>query len=127
MQANSSHGGEKEAVINDLGTQITGLDQIYHSYDNHEVKYEKKTKSYKRDLYDLIEYVKQLTLETSILRKRIRAAESVICQLRSAGKQSVESMLDTLFILRKKQEKLDEEAENLRMEVQSKEALIKRR
>ena len=36
-------------------------------------------------------------------------------------------MLDTLFILRKKQEKLDEEAESLRMDVQNKEAIIKRR
>ena len=54
-------------LINDLGTQITGLDQIYHSYDRHEQKYEKKTVTYKRDLYDLIEYVKWITNETSIL------------------------------------------------------------
>lgn len=36
-------------------------------------------------------------------------------------------MLDTLFILRKKQEKLDEEAELLRIAVQNKESIIKRR
>lgn len=85
LQDNQSFGVQKELFINDLGTQITGLDQIYHSYDNHEQKYDKKTSQYKRDLYDLIEYVKWITSETSFLRKRIRAAEAVICQLRTSG------------------------------------------
>lgn len=82
---------------------------------------------YQRDLTDLIEYVKWITTETSILRQRIRSAEKVICQLRSSGKASVESMLDTLFVLRKKQQKLDEEADALRLQVQNKESIIKRR
>ena len=61
-----------------MGTQITGLDHIYKSYSHHEVKYENKSVQYKRDLYDLIEYVKWITDETSILRQRVRAAEYVI-------------------------------------------------
>lgn len=36
-------------------------------------------------------------------------------------------MLDTLFVLKKKQEKLDAEASSLRLQVQSKEATIKRK
>jgi spore cortex formation protein SpoVR/YcgB (stage V sporulation) len=83
--------------------------------------------TYKRDLYDLIEYVKWITNETSILRQRVRAAEHVISQLRRSGESSVESLLDTLYILRKKQEKLDAEANALRMDVQTKEAIIKKR
>jgi len=63
----------------------------------------------------MIEYVKWITNETSILRQRVRAAESVISQLRKSGETSVESLLDTLYVLRKKQEKLDEEAQSLRI------------
>ena len=85
------------------------------------MKYAMKTKAYLRDRTDLIEYVKWITTETSILHQRIRAAEKVICQLRSSGKNSVESMLDTVFVLRKKQQKLDEEANALRLQVQNKE------
>ena len=50
----------------------------------------------------MIEYVKWITDETSILRQRVRAAEHVISELRKSGETSVESLLDTLFILRKK-------------------------
>lgn len=90
-----------------------------------ESKYKKKDKVYNKDLYDLIEYVKWITNETGLLRQRVRAAESVISQLRKSGESSVESLLDTLYVLKKKQKKLDDEAETLRMHVKSKEGLIK--
>ena len=51
---NQSSDKENDCKINDLGTQITGLDHVYKSYNNHENKYEKKSVQYKRDLYDLI-------------------------------------------------------------------------
>ena len=50
----------------------------------------------------LVEYVKWITDETAILRARIRKAEAVICQLRKSGEQSVESLLTTLYALKKK-------------------------
>ena len=71
------------------------------------------------------EYVNWITYETGVLRNRIRAAENVISQLRKNGESSVESLIETLFVLRKKQQKLDAEAETLRLQIQSKEALIK--
>ena len=108
-----------------LGKANTELDQVYHSMDFTEGKYKKKEKKYNKDLYDLIEYVKWITNETAILRQRVRVAESVISQLRKSGETSVESLLDTLYVLKKKQTKLDEESETLRMHVKSKEIIIK--
>jgi len=57
---------------------------------------------YKKDLADLLEYVRWISEETGILRGRVRAAEAVISQLRKSGETSVETLLDTLYVLRKK-------------------------
>lgn len=76
-------------------------------------------------MYDLIEYVRMLTDQIIGLRQRTRAAEQVINQLRKSGETSVESLLDTLFVLKRKQEKLDSELANITSMVQQKEALIK--
>ena len=51
---------------------------------------------------DLLEYVRWISEETGILRGRVRAAEAVISQLRKSGETSVETLLDTLYVLRKK-------------------------
>lgn len=93
--------------------------------DGDDFKFDLKEKKLTGDLYDLIEYVKWVTNETSALRKRVREAEQIINQLRRAGEGSVESLLDTLLVLRKKQEKLDKEANILRETVQNQEAMIK--
>ena len=61
-----------------LARQVTDLEAIYHRYDGAESKYTKKEKIYKKDLNDLIEYVKWITDETAILRERVRKAEAVI-------------------------------------------------
>ena len=65
-----------------VARQVTDLEQIYHRYDGAEAKYDRREKTYKKDLYDLIEYVKWITEETAVLRGRIRRAEAVISSLR---------------------------------------------
>jgi len=77
------------------------------------------------DLSDMIEYVKMLSDQITDLRKRSRAAEAVMHQLRKSGESSIESLLETLVTLKKKQENLDIELGMVRAQVQSKEALIK--
>lgn len=64
-------------------------------------------------MYDLIEYVRQLTDEIIELRKRTRSAEQVINQLRKSGETSVEALLAILFTLKKKQEKLDHDLQDI--------------
>ena len=88
---------------------------------NKEAFYTKREEKYKKDMADMIEYVKWITYETGVLRNRIRAAEAVISSLRKSGESSVESMIETLFVLRKKQKELDDEAEVLRLQITSKE------
>ena len=83
------------------------MEAIFHRYDGAENRLSRKEHTYKKDLYDLIEYVKWITTETGILRERVRKAEAVISSLRKSGESSVESLLKTLFKLRKKQEQLD--------------------
>lgn len=80
---------------------------------NCEVHYSKKEKLLQRDMTDMIEYVRMITDQIIELRQRTRAAEQVINQLRKSGETSVEALLDTLFVLRRKQEKLDAELNHI--------------
>lgn len=73
----------------------------------------------------MIEYVKWITDETSILRARVGKAEGVIQSLRKSGESSVEALLKTFYQLRQKQMALDNEAELLRVQVNTKERMIK--
>ena len=76
---------------------------------------------------DLIEYTKWISKESGILRDRVRAAESVISDLKSSGESSVEAIMETLYLLKIKQEELDGEAESLREIIKSKEVIIKQK
>ena len=109
----------------DVARQVTDLESIFHKYDGAEGRYTNKEKRYKKDFYDLLEYVKWITSQTTILRERVRKAEAVISSLRKSGEQSVDALLKTLYKLRQQQEKLEGEAELLRMHVKSKETMIK--
>ena len=93
--------------------------------NNGEAHFAKKDKLLERDMADMIEYVRMITDQIIELRQRTRAAEQVINQLRKSGETSVEALLDTLFVLRRKQDKLDKELNDITSIVQSKEALIK--
>ena len=110
----------------EITQEATNIEAIFHKdYDGAERRFSRQEKSYKKDLYDLVEYVKWITHETSILRDRIRKAEAIISSLRKSGESSVESLLKTVFKLRQQQEKLDAEAEQMRMYVKTKECMIK--
>ena len=109
----------------EVARQVTDLEAIFHKYDGAEGRYANKEKRYKKDFYDLLEYVKWITSQTTILRERVRKAEAVISSLRKSGEQSVDALLKTLYKLRQQQEKLEGEAELLRMHVKSKETMIK--
>ena len=90
-----------------LGKMIADVEMNYIRHQNDESKHVKKEVKYKKDMADMIEYVKWITYETGVLRERIRAAESIISQLRKNGEASVESLIQTLYQLRKKQDKLN--------------------
>ena len=108
-----------------LGLEISEIETQFNRKSKKEITYTKREEKYKKDMTDMIEYVKWITYETGVLRERIRAAESIISQLRKNGEASVESLIQTLYQLRKKQDKLNQDAETLEFEVKTKEALIK--
>lgn len=55
----------------------------------------------------------------------MRASERVISDLKSSGESSVESLMETLYLLKVKQEELEGEAQSLRDVINGKEVVIK--
>lgn len=98
-----------------IATEVTDLENVYTRYDGAEQRFDKQSRNYKKELAGLIEYTKWITNETGILRDRVRKAEAVISSLRKSGESSVESLLKTLYKLRNEQERLESEAELLRL------------
>ncbi len=108
-----------------MGKALNLLCSEYDKLKGAEKKFDTVEKAMAVDLSDMIEYVKMLSDQITNLRKRSRAAEAVMHQLRKSGESSIESLLETLVTLKKKQEKLDVELGMVRAQVQSKEALIR--
>lgn len=90
-----------------------------------EVKAAEVEKKLDQDMNDLIEYTKWISKESGILRDRVRAAERVISDLKSSGESSVEAIMETLYLMKVKQEELESESESLREMINSKEVIIK--
>ena len=99
----------------EIAREVTDLEAVYRRFDGAEQKFDRQSKNYKKELAGLIEYTKWITEETGILRDRVRKAEAVISSLRKSGESSVESLLKTLYKLRQEQERLESEAEMLRL------------
>lgn len=74
---------------------------------------------------DLIEYTKWISGESEKLRDRVRASERVINDLRRSGEASVESLMESLYLLKIRAEGLDDEATELRETINEKELRIK--
>ena len=54
----------------------------------------------------------------------MKKSEGVINDLKTSGEESVESLMETLYMLKIKQEELEVEAQQLRSLISSKEAVI---
>jgi predicted nuclease with TOPRIM domain len=63
-----------------------------------------------RETNDLVEYVKWINSETVKLRDRVKKSEGIINDLKTSGEESVESLMETLYMMKIKQEELDQEA-----------------
>jgi hypothetical protein len=57
-----------------VGKEITGLDIAFNSMNNNEIGYAKREEILKKDMADMLEYVRMLTDQIVELRKRTRAA-----------------------------------------------------
>lgn len=77
-----------------------------------------------QDLSDLIEYTKWMSGENSKMKSRVRKAEKVISDLRSSGEDSVDQLMETLYLLKIQVEEREAEAEGMRTVIREKEDAI---
>ena len=63
---------------------------------------------------DLVEYTKWMSNQCSEMRARVRKAEKVISDLKTSGEESVDKLMETLFILKMKVEESEAEADKMR-------------
>jgi len=110
-----------------FGDKIAKWDGETMALQRKEVTAAKLEKKLDRDMSDLIEYTKWITLECEKLRDRVRASERVINDLRTSGEASVESLMESLYLLKIRAEEMDAEASSLREMINTKEVLIKRK
>ncbi len=61
--------------IDSVGQEITNLDIAYGSLNGNEQIFGSQEKKLKKDMADMLEYVKMLTNQLMELRKRTRAAQ----------------------------------------------------
>ena len=74
-----------------------------------------------QDMNDLVEYTKWVSAESQKLKDRVRKSERVISDLKSSGESSVESLMETLYILKIKQEEMEAQAQSMRDIINQKE------
>jgi len=75
-------------------------------------------------LNDLVEYTKWMSNQCSEMRARVRKAEKVISDLKTSGEESVDKLMETLFILKMKVEESEAEADKMRAIINAKEETI---
>ncbi len=93
-------------------------------FNKQEVTSKQRQKKLDGDMSDLVEYVKWVTSDLTQLRDRVKIAENVISALKTTGDETVESMLSTLAEMRRIEDNLVQEADNLRDIINTKEDQI---
>lgn len=93
-----------------FGGQLANWEQTTSHLDKKIKKSGDIEKKLDKDMESLIEYTKWISGESQKLRDRVRASEKVINDLKSSGESSVESLMETLYILKIRQEEMDSEA-----------------
>lgn len=108
-----------------FGDHIAKWDDDTNKLQKRESKFGKVERKLDNDMSDLIEYTKWISGESEKLRDRVRASERVINDLRRSGEASVESLMESLYLLKIRAEGLDDEATELRECINEKELRIK--
>ena len=88
------------SVAQTFGPAVAEWEGNTHSLHKKEKKSVNVEKKLDRDLNDLIEYTKWISSECEKLRDRVKASEKEISDLKTSGEASVESLMETLYILK---------------------------
>lgn len=104
---------------------MSGWDYNIMSQKDREKRCAKIEKKLDRDMEDLVSHIKCVTAETNALRDRVHEAEKVISALKSTGEQSIDQLMETLYMMKMRQAELDAESGALREEINDREAIMK--
>lgn len=77
-----------------------------------------------QDMTDLLEYVSWMSGQNAQYKLRVRKAEKVISDLRSSGEDSVDKLMETMYLLKIQVEEKEAEAEHMRVVIRDKEETI---
>eukprot|EP00347_Sterkiella_histriomuscorum_P010875 403374585 len=121
IRNNEIEGLDKDNFVGVRGQEISQYDVQMLKLESQEVRAARVEKLLDRDISDVVEYVKWITNDLGLLRDRVRIAEKIISDLRKSGEESVESLLNNLYAQKKKQEDIEQEADNIRDIINTKE------
>lgn len=108
-----------------FGEEIARWDSSTLDLEKRQKKSAAAEKNMDRLMNDFVEYTKWINSKSQALRERVKKSEAVINDMRTSGEESVESLMETLYMLKIKQEEMDMEAQQLRDIITNKERVIK--
>jgi len=89
-------GYDRDQVVGVWGKEISEFETKMTRMRKEETNIMRREKQFERDTVDLIEYVKWISGDLSMLRDRARISEKVINDLKQSGEESVDSLMSTL-------------------------------
>ena len=91
-------GYDRDQVVGEWGREISEYEIKMRRMRKEETNIQRREKQFERDTQDLIEYVKWISGDLSMLRDRARISEKVINDLKKSGEESVDSLMETLSV-----------------------------
>lgn len=127
LEVGEVEGQDRDGVVGGWAKEITEYEVRIGRMRNEEAHIVRREKMFERDNIDLIEYVKWISGDLSMLRDRARVAEKVISDLKKSGEESVDSLMETLGSNKRRQDDLDSQVDQLRGVIEMREAEISRK
>jgi hypothetical protein len=89
-------GLDRDGIVDQWGHRIADYEIRSKKMRQEESLIQKREKLFERDTQDLLEYVKWISADLSMLRDRARIAEKIISDLKKSGEESVDSLMSNL-------------------------------
>ena len=121
LQNGDLQGLDRDVVVDRWANKITEYETRAAKMQREERLIERREKLFERDTSDVLEYVKWISTDLSMLRDRARIAEKIVNDLKKSGEESVDNLMGTLSHHKKSQEALDREIDSIRAVINAKE------
>jgi chromosome segregation ATPase len=121
IQNGDMEGLDRDGIVDQWGHRISDYEIRSKKMRKEENLIQQREKLFERDNQDLLEYVKWISADLSMLRDRARIAEKIISDLKKSGEESVDSLMSNLTAFKHKQDELDREVDSFRAVINAKE------